>query len=234
MDRVTRKELKSDHFVLEVEHGVEYVGHHRRQFIRWGVIALGVLLVIGGFFWFQSYRHGVREEALASTMLIQNANVGPQQNEFTLAFPTQSMKDQASTKAFTELAAKYPSDAEGIIAEYYLASAAADKGDLAQAEKHFKLVSDSSEKSYASLAKLSLATIYQSQGKLSDGEKLIRSVMDNPTILVSKEEATIALGRLIGPSNPKEARKLLEPLRESKRAPVSRAALSALGDLSQK
>ena len=234
MDRVTRKELRSDHFVLEVEHGVDYVGHHRAQFIRWGAIALGAVILIAGTFWYRSYQHGVREEALGAALQIQNANVGPQQNEFTLAYPTQTAKDQASSKAFAELASKYPGDAEGIIAEFYLATGAADRGDLAQARKFFKSVSESNEKSYASLAKLSLATIYQSEGKLSEGEKLIRSIMDNPTVLVSKEEAIIALARLIGPTNPVEARKLLEPLRANTRSAVSRTALSALSDLSQK
>ena len=234
LDRVTRKELRSDHFVLEVEHGVEYFGLHRSQFIRWGAIVLGVVVLIAAIFWYRSYQHGVREEALAAALQIQNATVGPQQNEFTLAYPSQTAKEQASSKAFSELASKYPGDAEGIIAEYYLATSAADKGDLTQAEKFFKSVSESSEKSYASLAKLSLATIYQSQGKLSDGEKLIRSVMDNPTVLVSKEEAIIALARLIGPTNSAEARKLLEPLRANTRSAVSRTALSALSDLSQK
>ena len=49
-------------------------------------------------------------------------------------------------------------------------------------------------------------------------------------MLVSKEQATISLARLLASSNPSEARKLLEPL---KAAPggVGRAAGSALAEL---
>ena len=38
MDKLTRKELKSDKFALEVQHSVEYVSQHRQQMIRWGAI----------------------------------------------------------------------------------------------------------------------------------------------------------------------------------------------------
>jgi hypothetical protein len=54
--------------------------------------------------------------------------------------------------------------------------------------------------------------------------------MDDPTVLVSKEEATITLARLLAKSNPVEARKLLEPLR-AERGPVSRAAITLLGEI---
>lgn len=234
MDKETRKELKSDHLVMEVEHGVEYVQDHRKQFIRYGAIAAAAIAVVAGIVWYQGYRHEERQAALAAAMEIPQANVGPAQNEFTLAFPTQDAKDKAWTKAFSELAAKYPGSDEGVIGEYYIAVQAADKGNFAVAEKGFKSVAESGEKSYASVAKLALAQVYQGQGKQKDAEQLIRSVMENPTAMVSKEQAIIALARCIAPANAQEARKLLEPLRANTRAGVSRAALSALGEIPQK
>ena len=233
MDKLTRKELKSDRFATEVQHGVEYVSEHRRQLIRWSSIAGGVLIVLLVFFLYRQHQHAVRQEQLASAMKIQNAGVGPAGNEFMQTFPTQAEKDKATLKAFTELAARYPGSDEGMIAEYFLASMAADKGNMQEAERRFKLVVDSGNSAYASLAKLSLAQIDASEGKLAEGEKLIRSVIHKPTALVSKEQATIALARLIAPTKPQEARKLLEPLRANERSAVSRAALTALSDIAQ-
>ncbi len=234
MDRITRKELKSDRFALEVEHSVDYVNLHRKPFIQWGAIALGVILLLAAIFWYRGYQHSARQEALSAALRVQNASVGSPQNEFALSYPTDAEKKAASNKAFTELAAKYPNSEEGSIAEYYLGAAAADKGDLAQAEKRFKLVVDGGEKAYASLAKLSLAQIYQAQGKLPEAENVLKSVMDQPTVLVSKEEAVIALAHVMATSKPQEARKLLEPLRSSQRSAISRAALTALSDIPQK
>jgi len=94
-----------------------------------------------------------------------------------------------------------------------------------------KPVAESGKDAYASQAKLSLAQIYDSMGRQADAEKLLRSLIDDPTILVSKEQATIALAKVLAKKNPAEARKLLEPLR-AERGPVSRAALTALGEMS--
>ncbi len=42
---------------------------------------------------------------------------------------------------------------------------------------------------------------------------MLRSLMDNPTVFVSKDEATIVLAKMLAPSKPAESRKLLDPLR---------------------
>ena len=56
MDRLTRKELKSDSFALEVQHSVEYVAEHRRQLIRWGALVAVVVLLIVAFFVYRELR----------------------------------------------------------------------------------------------------------------------------------------------------------------------------------
>ena len=78
-----------------------------------------------------------------------------------------------------------------------------------------------------------MAQIYGVSGRVPEAEKILRSLMDHPTIFVSKEEATIALARLIGKTKPDEARKLLEPLRTSRSA-VSQMAVTVMGELSQR
>ncbi len=231
MDRATRKELKSDKFALEVQHGVEYVTDHKKLVTQWGGIALGVVVVILAVVFYMRYQRGVRLEALQDAMRVQNAQVGPANNEYMLFYPTQSDKEKAVQKAWSDLAAKYNGSEVGVMAEYYLASEAADKGNNQEAEKRFKEVADSGETDYASLAKISLAQIYAAQGKLPEARNLIQSVIDHPTAMVSKDAATIALAHVLAPSDPAAARKLLEPLRGSSRPAVSRSALTALGDL---
>jgi len=234
LDRLTRKELKSDRFALEVQHSVEYVSGHRQQLVRWGGIAAAVVVVVVGVFIYLNHERTVRQAALHAAMQIQNANIGPSQNEFVLSFPTPAERQKAVVKAFTELAAKYSGSDEGTIAEYMLGTNAADQGNLTDAEKFLKRVVDSGNSSYGSLAKLSLASIYAGEGKQAEGEKLIQSLIDHPTVVVSKELATISLAQLVSHSDPARARKLLEPLRGSPRPNVSKAALSALSDLPQK
>lgn len=231
MDRLTRKELKTDKFALEVEHTLDFLGEHRQQTIRYGAIALAVIVVLVGGYFYRQHQQAVRLELLRNALQVEEANVG-QGPQGSMVFPTQDAKDQAARKAFTGLADRFPSSSEGVLARYYLGVNSADKGNLAEAAKAFQQVADSSEKGWASLAKLALARIDQSQGKLADAEKLLRSVVDHPTILVSKEEATIALAKVIAINNPDEARKMLEPLRTDRSA-VSAAAVTALGEIAQ-
>jgi TolA-binding protein len=234
VDKLTRKELKSDRFALEVQHSVDFVSEHRRQVIRWISIGAGVAVLLVAIYLYRQHEHSVRQELLATAFRIENATVGQPGNEYIQAYPTAAERDAAAKKAFTEVAMKYPGSAEGSVAQYFLATAAADKGDIQEADRRFKLIADSGDARYASLAKLSLAQIYSAEGKEQEGEKLIRSVMDRPTVFVSKEEATIALARLMAPTKPQEARKLLEPLRANERSAVSRAALTALSDIQSK
>lgn len=230
MDRLTRKELKTDKFAIEVGHGVEYVSEHKQQFARWGTIAAGVVAVAAIIYGFTSYRSGVRQDALSAALQIQEAPVGAPPAPDIQSYPTPEAKAEAEKKALTEVASKYSGSDEGAVAKYYLGSKAAEKGDFAGAEKYFRDAISDGDKNYGSLAKLSLAPILQSQGKASEGEQLLRSLVDSPTAFVSKEQATIALARYIAPSKPAEARKLLDPLK-SERNTISRAVLTALSEL---
>jgi hypothetical protein len=91
-------------------------------------------------------------------------------------------------------------------------------------------VADDGDRQTASLAKLALADIYFITSRPQEAEKLLRDLMDNPTVYVSKEQATYALARGIASSKPAEAKKLLEPLRTSRSA-VSQAAIQLYAEL---
>jgi predicted negative regulator of RcsB-dependent stress response len=233
VDKLTRKELKSDKFALEVQHSVEYVSEHRRQMIQWSALGVAVVLIVIGVFWYRTYQKGVRQEALHAAMQIQNSTVGASQSEYVLTFPTDAARQTAVLKSWGDVAAKYSGTQEGDIAEFFLGTNYADSGKLPEATKHFLAAIDSGSGPYASEAKLALAQVYAAQGKLNDGVQLIQSVIDHPTVMVSKDAATLALADLIKNSDPQRARKLVEPLRTSTRSAVSKAAITLDGTLSQ-
>lgn len=233
MDKLTRKELKSDKFALEVQHSVEYVSGHRQQMIRWGILGVAVVLIVVAIFWYRNYQHNAREEALHAAMLVQNSTIGPTQSQYVVSFPTAQARETAVVKSWRDLAAKYPGTQEGDIAEFFLGTNAADNGNLPDAVKHFQAAIDSGSGPYASEAKLALAQVYAAQGKLNDGIKLIQSVIDHPTVMVSRDAAILAMADLIKTSNPQGARKLVDPLRASTRSAVSKAAISLDSSLSQ-
>jgi predicted negative regulator of RcsB-dependent stress response len=165
-------------------------------------------------------------------MRVEDSQVSNNPVPPNLTFKTVEEKDQAWNKAFTDLATKYRGSREGAIGGIFLASKAADKGNLPEAEKLYKDVVDSAPSDFASMASLSLASVYAAEGKQAEAEKLLRDLIKNPTTLVSKEEASIDLAGILMKTNPTEARKVLEPLRVGRSA-VSRAAVTMLGNLPQ-
>lgn len=232
MDRRTRKGLKTDKFAQEVSQGWDWVAEHQTEVMRYGAIALVVIALAVGIFYYNRHQTVVREDALADALHIDDATVGGNPSPGMLSYATQPEKDQARTKAFSDIATKYHGTQEGAIAAFYLASDVADKGNLVDAEKRYLDIIDSAPKDYAAMARLSLAQVYAGEGKMADAEKVLRYAIAHPTPTASKDAATIALARLLEKSNPAEARKLVDPLK-TQRSAVSRAAVGVLGDLAQ-
>ncbi len=227
--RITRKELKTDKFAVEVEHTVDFVTQHRNQLVLYGSIAVAVAVISVGVFFYTRHQATAREQALADAIQIQESPVAPPNPQNPISFPTEDAKRAAATKAFSELAARYSGSNEAAVAEYYLGASAAEQNKLADAQKLFQQAADSGNKPYASLARLSLAEVYASQNRVADAEKILRDLIANPTLLVSKEQATIELAKLLAPTKPAEAKKLIDPLR-AQTGPVSQAAAGALGE----
>jgi len=230
VDRLTRRDLKKDKFAQEVGHTVEFLEQHRKQFILYGSAAVALLVILAGLFYYSRRQHVVRQEALRAAMDTMDAPVGPSPAPGVLTFSSAEEKRTAVSKALTDLATRHSGSTEGAIAQYYLGTAAVSEGRPDEAVKRLSDSANSSSQEPASLAKLALAGVYAGQGKTAEAEKLLRSLVDKPSVLVPKEEATIALARLIAPSKPEEARKLLEPLLKAPGA-AGRAAITAQGEL---
>ncbi len=221
MARITRKELKSDKFAQEVGLTVTFFEEHQKDVVRYGAIAVAVVLLILGYNAYSRHQRVAREEALTQAISVQEASVA--QPTDPRGFPTQDAKDQAALKAFSDLASKYSGTDEGNIAVYYIGSIRADEGKLAEAEKFFLQVADHASANYASLAKLSLVDIYYSDGRTDQAEKTLRDLIVHPTVFVSQDDATITLARHLATKNPAEARKLLSPIKGGKGPAASMA-----------
>jgi len=230
--RISRKELKTDTFALEVQQTVSFLEEHKQDLVRYGGVALAVAVLIAGYVFYSRHQHTKREAALYHAIQVEESPVGPPQpgQNLNMAFPTQEAKDQVAVKEFADVASAYSGSSEGEIAQYYLGTIYADQGKLAAAEKAFKEVSDKGDAKYASLAKLSLAQIYFADGRDNQGTALLQELMARPTLFVSKEEAAITLARFLLHKNPAEARKLLDPLR-TQPGVVGQTAISMYAEL---
>jgi len=232
VDRQLKKVVKNDEFKQQVWHSIDFVKDHTPEVKKYGVIALAVLVVAGGIYFYIGHQADAREEALAHALRVDQGTVGSNTQAANLHFNTQEEKDKASEKAFREVADKYPGTQEGAIALMNLGQAAVDRGDLTEGQKDFKNIVDSAPAAYASQAALALAQLYDIEGKSADAEKLLDNLVKHPTVTVSKDEAELAMAKVIAKTDPAKARKILEDLQaHAQRAAISKAAVSAMGEI---
>jgi predicted negative regulator of RcsB-dependent stress response len=232
VDRQLKKVVKNDEFKQQVWHSIDFVKDHTAEVKKYGVIALAVLVVAGGIYFYIGHQADAREEALAHALRVDQGTVGSNTQAANLHFNTQEEKDKASEKAFREVASKYPGTQEGAIALMNLGQAAVDRGDLTEGEKDLKNVVDSAPPAYASQAALALAQLYDIEGKSAEAEKLLDNLVKHPTVTVSKDEAELAMAKVIAKTDQPRARKILEDLQaHAQRTAISKAAVSAMGEI---
>jgi hypothetical protein len=233
---LTRHELKEqldhDSFTDAVTQVFDYATSHRQEVIRWVTIGVAVLVIVGGAFWYFRYRASVRQHDLNNAFAVAERPVGPAAPGVS-AFATEDAKNQAVMKAFSDVVSKDGGSSQGLIAEYYLGTLKAKKGDVKGAEADLSRVSDSSA-NIASLAKIALAQLYAGGSNPSQAQSLLESIINKPTDLVSKEQAQILLARLQEKTNPQQAKKLLQSVTaETKDPTVSRVAQQISGQMAQ-
>ena len=131
MDRITRKELKTDKFAQDVGLTVTFFEEHQKDVIRYGGIGAVVVLLIIGFFVYRSHDRAARQEDLSQAIRVQETPVATVSASGAPTFPTQDAKEQAAVKAFTDLQGKHSGSDEAMIAEYYLGAIHSDQGKLA-------------------------------------------------------------------------------------------------------
>lgn len=232
---LTRKALlKQDKFAVEVEHTVDYVAAHRKQAVRYGGIALVVIVMVAAVYYYRTSQQTVRQQMLGEAISLVSAPIaqtappggGP-------TFPNDKAKDDAVTKAFTKITTDYNGSEEGYVAEYFMAGRSVAAGKPDDARKKYQDVADHAGANYASLAKLALAQIDLSENRGAEAEKLLKDLMDHPTDLVSKTQATLAYVKAIAPTKPDEARKLVSPIATTP-SEVSPIAMQILSEMNAK
>jgi hypothetical protein len=208
---VTRHELKEieqDQFVAKVGEAIEYTSSHKSLVVRWSAIGVAALLLIAGGWWFFSYQKAQRQADLREAYSTAEASVAKEASPFSKNFPTQQAKDEAVLKAYGAIASKYSGTREGDIGAYYAAVLRNDQGDTNGAISLLKSVIDGG-RPMASLAKVSLASLYAGQGRYPEAEALAKGLIESPTSLVSKEHAQILLAQILAKHDPAAAKKLL-------------------------
>ncbi len=229
-DHLTRKDLTQDNVALKAGEAFSFLTTHRKETIRYGGGAVALVVIVWLGFYYTNYKQGVRQQALADAIQMQSAPVGPSAPTGGISFATDAQKQDAVVKAYAKIFAEDSGTLEGYVAEYTLGAMNAEDGKYDDARKKFQDVADHADANYSSLAKLGLAQVDFAQNKVSEAQTLLKDLIDHPTDVVSKDQATFLLAKGLAATQPAEARKLLLPLAGQK-GDAAQAAVTALQEL---
>lgn len=227
-----KEQIRHDQFTDSVSDVVQYAVTHRSQVIRWSIIAAVAVAFIAIAFWISSSRSAARQTDLQAALSVLEAPVG-QPNSAGKNFSSQDDKNKAAIKALQGVISKDGGTREGLIAQYYLGTLKAQTGDAKGAEADLKTVAESGNEC-SPLAKIALAQLYAGQNNVSAAQNYLREIVNKPTDLVSKAQAQLLLAQLIQPSNPAEAKKILQSLKAPGQSPAVTRAVDQVSSPSQK
>jgi predicted negative regulator of RcsB-dependent stress response len=215
VDRITRKDLKTDHFVTTVQQTLESLSENRKKVQRITMIAAAVLVAVIAVAGFMRYQASQRQAALNAMFRQMEAPVAEPGSTAGLSFATQQEKEAAVQKAVEELSSKYSGTNESAVANYFRGTDLIEEGNVPKGIEHLDIAIREGSRDTKALASFAKANALRSQGKIDEAETLLRSILDRPGGFVTKDQVTLALADLLAESKPDEAMKLLEPLRVS-------------------
>jgi predicted negative regulator of RcsB-dependent stress response len=228
---LTRHELKEqlqhDAFRDNVDVAVGYVATHRRQMLRWAVVALVAAIILGISYGVYRYQTAKRGQALQAALDLVDAPVMAQPDHLGISFISEQSKNTAATKALSDLASRYAGTEQGEVAQYYLAGLQAGASKFADAERNFKAVANASAP-VSALARVGLAELYAGEGRMDEAKTLLQSLISKPSALVSREQATILLAGVLKSEDPKRAKQLLDSLKGPMERPAIERAASQI------
>lgn len=221
MARLNRKYLKRDRFAEEVGHQVEFLSAHRNKVIASGAVVLA-LIVGGGAFWsYQRTQAADSRAALHKAVDLFHGEVSLDDQPGTVTFATTLERIRRATEALEGVIDDYSGSAQAAAAEYYLGLLDAEQEKTEEAGARFEAAIAGPDAEYAALGRLAFAQMLQQSGKLDEARQHYEKLAAQPTRVVSKARAQVALARTYAASDPQKAREILTAVREENGAAAS-------------
>lgn len=134
MDRATRREIKHDKFVDEMEHVYDLAAQNRnRVLMAIGGVVAAIVIVIGGYVYL-SKKERDGQARLAEAITILDAPVGDAAPATAPKYKDENEKIAKAEPILNEVASKYSGTDAADVAEIYLARIVASRGDLESAK----------------------------------------------------------------------------------------------------
>ena len=240
MKRTERHHLKENEFVATTARVVGAVTEQRERVVRVGGLVLIALLVGGGIWWWMERRAAASSALLGQAMSIGQSTIAPPPSlpgaaQAPGTYPTERARDEASLKAFQEVADKYGSSDDGVTAQYHVGVSLLALGRPAEAEAAFQKVIETAGSSlYAPMARLGRAQALLQANRADDAIALLGELAADRAGLLPVDGVLMELARAyLKAGKPQDARatfkRIVDEFPESPYANDARQQMALIG-----
>jgi predicted negative regulator of RcsB-dependent stress response len=210
---IPRRELKKDEVRDTFERGAEAVLSHQQLSLY---ILIAAILIAGGIFGWRTYTQRQTVKAAAGfddAMKIFQTPLGAAIAEGQPSYTDPVKKFTDAQAKFGEVAAKYPHTRPGELSRYYVALSYEKLDKNAEAKAALNGLTGSSDDETAAMAKFELAGLDDRTGDADNAEKLYKTLIDKPSVLVPKGVVMLTLAQHYAPKDPNQAAKLFNQVK---------------------
>lgn len=223
---ILRRDLKKDEIREKMVSGLETVATHQQA--MWMVIIAALVVALAVLGW-DTYSRRQTEKAslvLDDALKIFQAPIrtpGDPVDPTQVSYLDEKNKFTDADKKFLSVASQYGRTKPGQMAEYYAALSELQLKNYADAEKNLSQVISGGDENLTSLAKYQLAEVYQQENKGSQAVDLYKQLSDKPSIMVPKAMSMLALADYYRKSDPAQATKLYNQVKQDYPAAAAEA-----------
>lgn len=218
MDQQTKQALKHDQYIDTAQHGLEWASENRNTVIVGGSILLAAIIIVVGSFIIYSSRSSAASTAFGMAMQEYQtplAEPGQPVPPGVKTYPSVAARAKAANQLFMAAADKYSMMPDGKTARYFGGLTYVEAGNNSAAESTLKQVAGGWNSELASLAKLSLASLYRQTGRDAQAIDLYNELTAKPTTSVPAGLAQLQLAELYeAQGKPEDAKKVYAKLKD--------------------
>lgn len=231
-----RHQLKEDRFATSVESTYSWAVEHRVNLIGGALVAGVIIAAVLGWYFYNQNREAKAGLQMAKAMRTLQAPILPPglppQPGLDESYTSAKARAAAAEKTFQDVADHYRHTDSGKMAAYMAAVTRLQSGDSAGAEPQLKQLAGSRDKDIASLAKMSLASLYLSTSREQQAIAIYDELRKNPTATVPQLESEMALAQAYELRQPQLARQIYQQIqKDDPTGPGAQMAMSKLAEL---
>jgi tetratricopeptide (TPR) repeat protein len=199
--------MKQDELSARLAAGVGFYQTHRNRIALAAIVAMAAVAVGLGLYFYIRNQQNLAGAAFSKALNTYHAPVlaAPPAIPNLESYKTNEEKNAAALAAFNSVAQEYSYYSAGKLARYYAAICHRELGNYEEAERAFQAQSQSGDERLASLARLGLASIYETTDRSAEAEAIYKELQEGPTEAIPVVTALVARADLYRQTNPPEA-----------------------------